>query len=151
MSKSHRYTPAPEVPAEMKDRYQKMLEVLAGRLTVAEAARQLGMSRNHVQHLMHRGLQAFLEGVAPKLAARSRRRIDEQLATAARAQVRAMNGLIGANTLSHRVPGLSRRGAAEVLASALTEMENERRAAATRVRVTTPGAMRGFDAMHLKS
>src|SRR5438309_4498383 len=70
MSKSHRYTPAPEVPAEMKDRYQKMLEVLAGRLTVAEAARQLGMSRNHFQHLMHRGLQAFLEGVAPKLAGR---------------------------------------------------------------------------------
>jgi hypothetical protein len=57
MAKS--YTPAPRVPSELLPRYKVMLEVLSGELTVSEGARRLGLSRNHFQTLMHRGLGGF--------------------------------------------------------------------------------------------
>lgn len=59
------YEPAPEVPAELRERYATMLEVIQGRITVSEGARRLGMSRNHFQTLMHRGLKGLLGGIAP--------------------------------------------------------------------------------------
>lgn len=59
------YEPAPEVPPELRERYATMLEVIQGRLTVSEGARRLGMSRNHFQTLMHRGLKSLLAGIAP--------------------------------------------------------------------------------------
>src|SRR5512138_3499791 len=59
------YEPAPEVPPELRERYATMLEVLQGRITVSEGARRLGMSRNHFQTLMHRGLKGLLAGVTP--------------------------------------------------------------------------------------
>ena len=65
--------------------------------------------------------------------------------------VREMRGLIGADALSHRVPGLSRREAAEVKRATLTMMERERIAACERVTVTTPSVVRGFDALHVST
>ena len=59
------YVPAPAVPAEMAQRVQTILEVLAGRLTMAQAARTLGMSRNHFQTILHRGMGALVSAVTP--------------------------------------------------------------------------------------
>ncbi|MGH6693128.1 MAG: helix-turn-helix domain-containing protein, partial [Gammaproteobacteria bacterium] len=56
----------PEVPAELQARYQTILAVLAGKLSVSEAARQLQLSRNHFQTVMHRALQGLIEGLAPR-------------------------------------------------------------------------------------
>jgi hypothetical protein len=64
------YEPAPEVPQRLKLRYETMLRVLSGALTVTEGARQLYMSRNHFQTLLHRGLKGMLAGVTPKEAGR---------------------------------------------------------------------------------
>src|SRR5437660_8616116 len=73
MAKKKTYTPAPEVPSEIQDRYRAVLEVLAGTTTVAEAARRLGMSRNHFQTLMHRGLEGMIGGLSPGKAGRPAR------------------------------------------------------------------------------
>ena len=63
--------------------------------------------------------------------------------------VREMRGLIGADALSHRVPGLSRRAAAALKETTLTQMERERIDACQRVIVKKPGLVRAFDAMHV--
>jgi transposase-like protein len=68
MAKS--YTPLPALPNEVAPRYQVILEVLAGDLTVSEGARRLGLSRNHFQSLMHRGQQALLETLQGRPAGR---------------------------------------------------------------------------------
>jgi hypothetical protein len=62
--------------------------------------------------------------------------------------VRQMRGLIGADALSHAVPGLSRRKAAAVKAETLTQMERDRVAGCENIRVLMPGVMRGFDALY---
>jgi transposase-like protein len=68
MAKS--YTPAPRVPSELLPRYKVMLEVLSGAMTVSEGARRLGLSRNHFQSLMHRGLAGLLEALRGKPSGR---------------------------------------------------------------------------------
>lgn len=68
----------------------------------------------------------------------------------ARQYVRALHGLIGAESLRHSITGLSRRAAARIKAATLTEMERERKAALTRVTITQPDVLRGLDAMHLR-
>jgi transposase InsO family protein len=260
------YEPAPEVPPELQQRYATVLEVLSGTITVSEGARCLGLSRNHFQTLMHRGLKGLLDGLAPgapgrparpereaelerlneelsrenhRLRTRSemidrllgvasqvvrgrvktsrprktakgggnevdepdgaelmmlveaerelrgaglppalscavvgaspatvrrwRRRVatDAPLAPASKktlspdlraeveALVRSLHGLVGAEALAHAVPGVSRRQAAAVKQATLTAMERERRAEVGVVDVTTPGVVRGFDAMHI--
>lgn len=65
------------------------------------------------------------------------------------ADVRELRGLVGAESLRRSHPGLSRRQAAAVKERALSDIERERRAAAQRVVVQTPGIVRGFDAMDL--
>lgn len=64
MNKS--YTPAPKVAPQLEERLDVILEVLAGKTTVSEAARRLGLSRNHLQTLLHRGLTGLAQGVSPK-------------------------------------------------------------------------------------
>lgn len=64
------YTPAPEPQGELLMRVQTILAVQSGVLTVSEAAKRLGMSRNHFQTLMHRGLHGLVEAVMPKPAGR---------------------------------------------------------------------------------
>ncbi len=59
------YEPTPDVPPELRDRYATMLEVIQGRISVSEGARRLGMSRNHFQTLLHRGLKSLLSGITP--------------------------------------------------------------------------------------
>lgn len=59
------YQAAPQVPAELQERYAAILAVMSGQITVSEGARRLGLSRNHFQTLMHRGLQGLLEGLEP--------------------------------------------------------------------------------------
>jgi transposase InsO family protein len=63
--------------------------------------------------------------------------------------VRDLRGLVGAEALSHAVPGVSRRQAARIKHATLTAMECERQASVARLTVTEPGVMRGFDAMHV--
>lgn len=66
MPKKKSYTPAPPVAPEQAQRLAVMLEVLAGSRSVADGARTLGISRNHFQTLLHRGLAALMEEVTPK-------------------------------------------------------------------------------------
>jgi transposase len=70
MHKKKTYVPMPEVPPEMQERYRVMLEVMSGVLTVKAAAKKLGMSRNHFQTLIHRGLGGLIQEMSPKKAGR---------------------------------------------------------------------------------
>lgn len=276
MASKKSYVPAPVISdADLQRRYQVMLSVLTGAMTVSEGARQLGLSRNHFQTLMHRGLFGMIEALAPKLPGRHstpeteqklrtentrlarentqlRRQVEtiERMLSVASQMVRGRAftgpsrakrsrkkpttspsggseepdegvakrleharelrhmglrapiaaalagvssptlrrwelrsrrgltlvgrrgpaagaptgatlgvrveglvrescGLLGAESLSHAVPGVSRRQAAAIKHEVLTTMRRERVAAATRVVVTTAGVMRGFDAMHV--
>jgi len=74
-----------------------------------------------------------------------RRALDPQTEALVEDRVRDTHGLVGAQSLSHGVAGVSRRAAAEVKAQAITAMERERRARCTSVSVTAPGIVRGFD------
>jgi len=270
------YQRAPEVSPEVQPLYEAFLAVQSGQRTVTEAARQLGLSRNRFQTLMHRGLSGLLEELAPKPAGRppkppreaeleveleqlrkqnaylqqrvetvdrllgvasdlvrgkltlkgegrqtgakpdaeatsndadepdgeARRRLEgvealkrlgvtmtltaalvasspatlrrqaararrgeqlvhprgraleaptQELISAGSSVVRSMKGLIGAEALSHKVPGLSRRKAAAIKQETLTQMERERIAACERVVVTQPDVIRGFDAVHVST
>ena len=276
MAKNKSYTPAPQVAPQLEQRLDLIVAVLAGRTTMSEAARQLGISRNHFQTLFHRGLMGLAQGVSPKpggrpakpkelveleqelerlrrenaqlkervdttdrmlevasgllhgrirpsaravrpkkkakgapgenkpdepdakrreilqrvlamrrlgleakLAARvagvheatlRRWRVREahgeplvrrahprvcappaQAAERASELVRSLKGQVGAEALRQSVPGLSRRQAAWVKDETLTAMERERKGALTRIRITTPQVVRGFDGMHLKA
>ena len=275
MAKNKSYTPAPKVAPQLEERLDLIVAVLAGRTTMSEAARKLGISRNHFQTLFHRGLMGLAQGVSPKpggrpakpkallemeaelerlrrdnaqlkakvdttdrllevasgllhgriqptaratrakkqkgaagekkpdepdaerrdlleaalqmrrlglkakLAARVagvhaatlrrwRRREQKgeglvrrvpsrasappaQAVEQASALVRGLHGQVGAEALRRSVPGLSRRQAAWVKGETLTAMEQERKEGLTRMRVTTPGVVRGFDGMHLKA
>lgn len=70
MKKNKTYTPAPKVAPEQMQRLALMLEVLAGKTTVSQAARTLGMSRNHFQTILHRGLTGLVEAIGPKAGGR---------------------------------------------------------------------------------
>lgn len=67
-----------------------------------------------------------------------------------RTQVRELAGMVGAASLAHSVNGVSRRQAAEIKRDELAALERERKAACAHVKVTRPGVVRGFDAMHLR-
>jgi hypothetical protein len=71
--KKSTYTPMPSVPTEMQQRYRVTLSVMAGALTVSEGARQLGLSRNQFQSILHKGFGGLLEGLSPKPAGRPSR------------------------------------------------------------------------------
>ncbi len=64
------YTPIPEVPAELMPRLAAIVEVLAGMKTVSEAARTLGLSRNHFQSILHRALFAMVQSITVKAGGR---------------------------------------------------------------------------------
>jgi len=70
MKKNKTYTAAPPVAPEREQRLALVLEVLAGETTVSEAARALGMSRNHFQTILHRGLEGLMQGIGPKAPGR---------------------------------------------------------------------------------
>ena len=60
------YTALPAIPPELVPRYEVMMAVISGELTVSEGARRLGLSRNHFQTLLHRGLGALITETSPK-------------------------------------------------------------------------------------
>src|SRR5713101_2594157 len=72
-TKKSTYTPMPSIPKEMEQRYRVRLTAFTGALTVSEGARQLGLSRNQFQSVMHKGLQGLLDGVSPKQPGRPSR------------------------------------------------------------------------------
>jgi molybdenum-dependent DNA-binding transcriptional regulator ModE len=67
------YTPAPEVPTRMMPRLVAILEVLAGVKSVSEAARTLGLSRNHFQTILHRGVLGLVQAITVKTGGRPRK------------------------------------------------------------------------------
>lgn len=67
------YTPSPAVPAEVTPRLAAIVEVLAGLKSVSEAARSLGLSRNHFQSILHRAVFALVESISIKPGGRPRR------------------------------------------------------------------------------
>jgi transposase-like protein len=64
------YVPMPRMSGVRLERFRIVMDVVSGEITVSEAARKLGLSRNHFQALMHRGLEALGEGVSPHPAGR---------------------------------------------------------------------------------
>jgi hypothetical protein len=64
------YEPVPAVPRQMLQRFQTIQDVMLGKLEVTEGAKQLGMSRNHFQTLLHRAEKAMLQSITPKAAGR---------------------------------------------------------------------------------
>jgi hypothetical protein len=67
------YTAMPPVPPEIAQRYETVMAVLSGDLSVSEGARRLDLSRNHFQSLMHRTQTLVIEGLAPKAGGRPAR------------------------------------------------------------------------------
>ncbi len=67
---SRSYTPLPRMTGTAQLRLRVVVEVLSGQQTVSAAARQLGLSRNHFQSLVHRGLRALGESLTPQPAGR---------------------------------------------------------------------------------
>jgi hypothetical protein len=114
----------------------------------ARAARALGVGSSTLRRWRARRAA----GLAPAQRRGLRRCVPTVTAAAAvRSLVRALNGLVGAAALAHEVAGVSRRAAAALKAAELQLMEQERRAACAHVTVLTPGVVRGFDAMRLKT
>lgn len=129
--KKKTYTPAPEVPADIQARYLAVMEVISGQTTVSEAARKMGMSRNHFQTLVHRAQEGMLERLtpgAPGRPAKSEREADleKELAELRRKQTQLEQRL----EMTDKVMGLAKRllhGPAP-------------RARATRTKAETPSA-----------
>src|SRR5437773_6342447 len=72
MKKKKSYVAAPQVSEAIQERYRAVLQVLSGEISVSEAARQTGLSRNHFQTLMHRGLEGLISELTPKPPGRPR-------------------------------------------------------------------------------
>lgn len=64
------YTALPVVPPALGARYETVMSVISGSLTVSEGARRLGLSRNHFQSLLHRALGSLIEELEPKSGGR---------------------------------------------------------------------------------
>jgi transposase-like protein len=64
------YTAMPPVPPEITQRYETVMAVLSGELSVSEGARRLSLSRNHFQSLMHRMQAAMIESLRPHAGGR---------------------------------------------------------------------------------
>src|SRR5438067_5079029 len=84
-------------------------------------------------------------------ARRPRKMIAPELVARAQEHVRALGGLVGAESLRRSVAGLSRRQAGAIKQTTCTEMERERIARCTRVTVTAAGIVRGFDQHHVST
>lgn len=68
-----KYAPLPAVPSEALPRLAVVVEVLAGSKTISAAARELGLSRNRVQSLLHRAIAALAQEVTTHPAGRPAR------------------------------------------------------------------------------
>ena len=64
------YTAMPTVPPEISLRYETVMAVLSGELSMSEGARRLDLSRNHFQSLIHRAQALVIESLAPRAGGR---------------------------------------------------------------------------------
>lgn len=64
------YTPLPAIPPELRPRLLVILQVLDGAMSVTAGAQALGLSRNHFQTLLHRGVAGLIEAIGAKSAGR---------------------------------------------------------------------------------
>jgi len=125
---------------EPSPRHQSARALRGAGLSHREVARVLAVSTSTARRWL----------TAPPRGLVSRRRPPTaRVVAAAERDIRALHGLVGADSLRRAHAGLSRRVAAELKRTTLTAMERERREAAARVTVLEPGVVRGFDAMHL--
>lgn len=67
------YTPWPELPSELMPRLAAIIQVLAGMKNISQAAREVNLSRNHFQSILHRSLLAMIDSLTLKSAGRPAR------------------------------------------------------------------------------
>lgn len=108
--KKKTYTPAPEVPEDMRARYLAVMDVISGQTTVSEAARRIGMSRNHFQTLVHRAQEGMLERLTPGVPGRPAKsereaELERELAELRRKQTRLEQRL----EMTDKVMGLAKQ------------------------------------------
>ena len=60
------YQAQPEVPAEISRRFELIRAVLGQRMSIAEAATELGIARNNMQSLVHRVEAAIVTALSPR-------------------------------------------------------------------------------------
>jgi hypothetical protein len=60
------YVKVPEPSEDERALYEAVLKVMAGSMTVIDAAKSVGLSRVHFQSRMHRGLSGLLESLGPQ-------------------------------------------------------------------------------------
>jgi transposase len=65
------YEPQPEVPPELTRRFDLVRAVLGQRLSITEAAQQLGIARNNMQSLVHRVETAIVTALQPRPAGKA--------------------------------------------------------------------------------
>lgn len=124
-------------------RLAAVLEMRFGGMSAKEAAASAGVPQSTMRRwaARDRRQEPLVErrgpGEATHVTPEQRAQIE--------ALVRATNGQIGADALRHMVKGVSRRPAAAIKRDVLQQVERERRAACTRIRVNLPGVLRGFD------
>jgi transposase-like protein len=66
VSKKKTYTPMPEVPEAVREKFLTVMAVQSGAMTVSDGARKLGMSRNQFQSLMHKAMAGMIDAMTPK-------------------------------------------------------------------------------------
>jgi hypothetical protein len=120
--------------------------LLAGGLTLSWAALGIGVHVSTASRWRKR--EASGEALSQRRGPR-RRPLCVAVCSQTAQLVQAMHGLVGAETLRHSVPGLTRRAAAAIKADTCRAMERARRQSAQRVTIAAPGILRGFDAMEL--
>jgi len=73
VTKKKTYTPMPEVPQALREKFLTVMAVQSGAMTVSDGARKLGMSRNQFQSMMHKAMAGMIEAMTPKSPGRPAR------------------------------------------------------------------------------
>jgi hypothetical protein len=73
MGKKASYVAIPAVPEALLQRLVVVVRVMSGLQSVSDGARTLGLSRNHFQTVLHRGLEGLIRGLEMKPAGRRAR------------------------------------------------------------------------------
>jgi len=71
--KKRSYIKAPTIPTDVQHRYEVVLKVLNGEMSMSAGAKELGLSRLRLQTLVHRGEEALIDGISPQPPGRPRR------------------------------------------------------------------------------
>lgn len=113
---------------------------------VARAARAIGIDRKTLRRWLER--LSLGEPLFKRRGGTMKPGTPEQ-EMRVREHVTSLRGMVGAESLARSVTGVSRRRAALLKCVVNTEQERARKQKCARVQITTPGVIRGFDAMHL--